>query len=91
MHCPNCGHSAQPGLARCGHCNHKLPETALPGAALDSGKTPCWNCSHENAAHVLHCVQCNVKQQASSKLKTSLSSLKGTKLKTALNTASHDE
>ncbi|TNE66564.1 MAG: hypothetical protein EP344_02380 [Bacteroidetes bacterium] len=62
MHCPNCGHTAQPGLARCGHCNYKLPELALP-AATPTGKISCWNCSHENDAHIIRCVQCNAKQE----------------------------
>ncbi|MBK8965694.1 MAG: zinc ribbon domain-containing protein [Lewinellaceae bacterium] len=62
MHCPNCGQTAQPGLARCGHCNFKLPETAHPTAAPEGGKINCWNCTHPNDAHAIRCEQCNAKQ-----------------------------
>ncbi len=61
MHCPNCGQTAQPGLARCGQCNYKLPEMALPNAAPKNGKINCWNCTEGNESHALHCVQCNAK------------------------------
>ena len=63
MLCPNCGHTAQPGLARCGHCNIKLPESALPGAASGNEKNNCWNCTHPNDAHALICVACNARTE----------------------------
>lgn len=84
MHCPNCGHTAQPGLARCGHCNYKLPETALPGAAPGTGKTNCWNCLHENAAHALRCVSCNTKMEKPAALQRRA-------VVFTPNTSSHDE
>ncbi|MEQ1747554.1 MAG: hypothetical protein ABMA02_19140 [Saprospiraceae bacterium] len=63
MLCPNCGHSAQPNQARCGHCNYKLPESDLPGAASGSPKVPCWNCLHGNDPLAPRCVACNAKTE----------------------------
>ncbi|MBL7774850.1 MAG: zinc ribbon domain-containing protein [Saprospiraceae bacterium] len=89
MHCPNCGHSAQPGLARCGHCNYKLPETALPQAARDKGKIHCWNCTGENDSHADRCVQCNAKLQPPAAFKRPATA----RFSAAFtpNTSSHDE
>ena len=88
MHCPNCGHTAQPGLARCGHCNFKLPEIALPQAAPQNGTVICWNCTHSNPAHAVQCVQCNAKLEKPVSRKAPL-----TLYQPALtpNTSSHDE
>ncbi|MBK6931950.1 MAG: hypothetical protein IPH12_14240 [Saprospirales bacterium] len=88
MHCPNCGHTAQPGLARCGHCNFKLPETALPAAAPAACKINCWNCTHENPSHALRCIQCNVNLE-----KPIVQHIRTARTATNFtpNTSSHDE
>ncbi len=95
MHCPNCGQTAQsirtqPSLARCGHCNFKLPETAHPAAAPEGGKINCWNCTHPNDAHAIRCEQCNAKQDkkpvARRPAEQALQALTFTP-----NTSSHDE
>jgi hypothetical protein len=88
MLCPNCGHTAQPGLARCGHCNIKLPESALPNAAPGNGKINCWNCTQENEAHALRCVQCNAKTEKPTVQKPSTAHRA---LSFTPNTSSHDE
>ena len=89
MLCPNCGHTAQPSLARCGHCNFKLPESALPGAASGTGKTACWNCTHPNDPHVLICTACNAKtERPQTFLRRAQLNTPHSTLKTSL---SHDE
>jgi hypothetical protein len=88
MLCPNCNHSAQPGLTRCDHCNFKLPETALPAAAPQMGVQICWNCQQSNAIHALHCVGCNARleQKFVSKRPAAQRYIQATP-----NTLSHDE
>ena len=88
MLCPNCGHSAQPGLARCGHCNYKLPETAHPQAAAQTGLIACWNCTHANVAHALRCVQCNAKIEHQHVIKRPAAQ---GRVQITPNTLSHDE
>ena len=87
MLCPNCGHTAQPGLARCGHCNFNLPETALPQAAPGNGAVLCWNCTHSNTVQAVQCVHCNAKLDKPAQRPLVI------RRSTALipNTSSHDE
>ena len=88
MQCTNCGQTAQPGLARCGHCNYKLPEQAQPTASED-GKVNCWNCKHDNEAHHLRCMQCNAKLDKSATPKRQVVPVQVEAL--TPNTLSHDK
>ena len=61
MTCPNCGQTARPELARCGHCNVKLPEQAQPLAGPASELVACWNCAQPNPWECVRCAHCNAK------------------------------
>ena len=62
MICPNCGQTARPEAARCGHCNVKLPESAAQPAAGPASETvACWNCAQFNSPDVVRCTHCNAK------------------------------
>lgn len=68
MNCPNCGHAALPGMARCGHCNFKLPVNPKPQANAPDKAIPCWNCNHPNAAAAGNCERCNARIPARMKI-----------------------
>ena len=89
MLCPNCNHTAQPGSTRCGHCNFKLPETALPAAAPQAGVQMCWNCQQTNELHAPRCVRCNAKLERTEQLKRPAA--RRMQATTTPNTLSHDE
>ncbi len=61
MDCPNCGQTARPEAARCGHCNFKLPENAPPAAGPVSELVNCWNCAQTNPPDLVRCAHCNAK------------------------------
>ncbi|MBK8195477.1 MAG: zinc ribbon domain-containing protein [Lewinellaceae bacterium] len=92
MNCPNCGHATPPtSVARCGHCNYKLPESPKPKAAKLQTTVSCWNCHHPNAAEAERCEHCNAKIQASPHHKLSKSTNTHPKTRQPSNIASHDE
>jgi uncharacterized protein with PIN domain len=64
MNCPNCARPTQPGYARCGHCNYKLPQTLALAVPEDLQATvPCWNCKHSNVPEAPRCIRCNAKME----------------------------
>ncbi|MCA0238156.1 MAG: hypothetical protein LCH81_17410 [Bacteroidetes bacterium] len=64
MLCPNCGQTARPESARCGHCNYKLPECPSPSAGPAPTTLPCWNCAQPNPSDAERCSCCNAKVAA---------------------------
>ena len=64
MICPNCGQTARPASARCGHCNVKLPDHPPAPAGPASETVACWNCAQANPPDVVRCAHCNAKADA---------------------------